>query len=74
MAYKACEGLLLCASLPVECAGRCLVEKTKFSQVLVDRMCSLFSNIPKAVSPDDLMRVEAKWRCYIHLIISKLFI
>lgn len=61
VAVKACEGLMLCASLPEPTAAACLVERTDFCQFLAHRLVTLYSALPISVTPSLIEGVEAKW-------------
>ncbi|XP_023931796.1 protein FAM160B1-like [Lingula anatina] len=58
---KSCEGLLLCASLPEDYAACCLIEHTDFCRILSSKLCTLYTNIPRALDPADIELAEAKW-------------
>lgn len=61
VAVKACEGLMLCASLPEPTAAACLVEQTEFCPFLASRLATLYEAVPTDVSPALVDSVEAKW-------------
>ncbi|KAK6174637.1 hypothetical protein SNE40_017875 [Patella caerulea] len=58
---KACEGIMLCVSLPEQSAADCLVRHTKFCDNLITRLCDLYDKLPSFVSPSDIESVDAKW-------------
>ena len=58
---KACEGLLLCASLPEESAARCIVNNTQFCSELSQRLVEAYIKLPSYINPVELEMVEAKW-------------
>nr|XP_054765402.1 FHF complex subunit HOOK interacting protein 2A-like isoform X1 [Lytechinus pictus] len=61
VAVKACEGLMLCASLPESQAANCIVRNTQFCTLLAERLCSLYNALPLSMDPVDIESVEAKW-------------
>ncbi|XP_033757707.1 protein FAM160B1-like isoform X2 [Pecten maximus] len=61
VAVKACEGLMLCASLPEPAAAQCIVEDTSFCAELSQRLVESYLKLPSHVNPVDLEHVEAKW-------------
>ncbi|KAK7473350.1 hypothetical protein BaRGS_00020683 [Batillaria attramentaria] len=61
VAVKACEGLMLCASLPEPTAAACLVERTELCSFLSTRLATLFDGVPTTVTPALIDSVEAKW-------------
>ncbi|XP_052831793.1 FHF complex subunit HOOK interacting protein 2A isoform X5 [Octopus bimaculoides] len=61
VAVKACEGLMLCSSLPEKSAVTCLIENTDFCANLTNRLIKLYQRLPSTVNPDDLDAVYAKW-------------
>ncbi|XP_021378566.1 protein FAM160B1-like isoform X2 [Mizuhopecten yessoensis] len=61
VAVKACEGLMLCASLPEPAAAQCIVEDTSFCTELSQRLVESYLKLPSLVNPVDLENVEAKW-------------
>lgn len=61
IAVKACEGLMLCASLPESQAAQCMVRNTQFCTLLAERLCSLYNALPLSMDPVDIESVEAKW-------------
>ncbi|KAL0978949.1 hypothetical protein UPYG_G00178320 [Umbra pygmaea] len=54
VALKASESLLLVASLPDEEAAECLVESTPLCQLLVERLCELYSQLPPKLDPAEI--------------------
>ncbi|XP_014672415.1 PREDICTED: protein FAM160B1-like isoform X2 [Priapulus caudatus] len=58
---KACEGLLLCASLPEDMAASIIAEHSRFSQVLAAQLAKLYILIPRSMHPADIDSTEAKW-------------
>ncbi|XP_010904236.2 protein FAM160B2 isoform X1 [Esox lucius] len=54
VARKACESLLLLASLPEEEAAECLAESTPLCQLLVERLCELYSQLPAMLDPTEI--------------------
>ena len=61
VAVKACEGLMLCASLPTQSAAQCICEHTSFCDDLAERLCQLYVALPTMISPVDIDTVSAKW-------------
>ncbi|XP_061171517.1 FHF complex subunit HOOK interacting protein 2A-like isoform X2 [Saccostrea echinata] len=61
VAVKACEGLMLCASLPEETAATCIVHDTAFCMEMSQRLVEAYLKLPSFISPLDLENVEAKW-------------
>ncbi|XP_046570725.1 FHF complex subunit HOOK interacting protein 2A-like [Haliotis rubra] len=61
ISVKACEGLMLCVSLPEESAAKCIVADTKFCLHLTERLCQLYQDLPTVISPADIDSVDAKW-------------
>ncbi|XP_071498967.1 FHF complex subunit HOOK interacting protein 2A-like [Diadema antillarum] len=61
IAVKACEGLMLCASLPEKQAAECMVKNTQFCTLLAERLCTLYNALPLSMDPVDVESVEAKW-------------
>ncbi|RUS80236.1 hypothetical protein EGW08_012001 [Elysia chlorotica] len=61
VSVKACEGLMLCASLPEHSAAKAIIHQTQFCQTLASILCDTFKKAPLMVSPEDIMTAEAKW-------------
>lgn len=61
IAVKACEGMLLCASLPEKSSADCIVGNTNFADFLAERLCLLYNALPLSMDPVDVDTVEAKW-------------
>ncbi|KAL5021660.1 hypothetical protein ScPMuIL_000815 [Solemya velum] len=61
VAVKACEGLMLCASLPEENAAHSLVSNTTFCNDLTEKLIMAYHKLPDTVDPTVLEDVEAKW-------------
>lgn len=61
VAVKACEGLMLCASLPEKSAATCLIENTRFCADMTNRLIKLYQRLPTTINPDELDAVYAKW-------------
>ncbi|KAJ8317420.1 hypothetical protein KUTeg_005324 [Tegillarca granosa] len=61
VAVKACEGLMLCVSLPEETAAMTIVNDTPFCQELSQRLVEAYLKLPSYVNPADLEFVQAKW-------------
>ncbi|XP_072033663.1 FHF complex subunit HOOK interacting protein 2A-like isoform X2 [Amphiura filiformis] len=61
IAVKACEGLMLVASLPEKLAAQCITEYTQFCTLLAERLCTLYNALPLSMDPVDVDSVEAKW-------------
>ncbi|XP_067656779.1 FHF complex subunit HOOK interacting protein 2A-like isoform X2 [Haliotis asinina] len=61
ISVKACEGLMLCVSLPEESAAKCIVADTKFCLHLTEKLCQLYQDLPTVISPTDIDSVDAKW-------------
>ena len=58
---KACEGLVLIASIPNDGCAKHMVADTNFVGQITSRLCSLYSALPKVVDPADIESVDAKW-------------
>ncbi|XP_071792770.1 FHF complex subunit HOOK interacting protein 2A-like isoform X3 [Asterias amurensis] len=65
IAVKACEGLMLCATLPEKHAAQCIVDHTQFCTLLAERLCTLYNALPLSMDPVDVDSVEAKWGLYM---------
>ncbi|CAH1783099.1 unnamed protein product [Owenia fusiformis] len=62
VAIKACEGLLLCASLPEESSAKAIIENTKFCTEITEKLTRLYSLLPKTLDPGDVESLyEANW-------------
>lgn len=61
VAVKACEGLMLCSSLPDPVAAHCMINSTKFCDDLTTRLMETYMKLPTNVSPLDIENVQAKW-------------
>ncbi|XP_071827614.1 FHF complex subunit HOOK interacting protein 2A-like isoform X2 [Apostichopus japonicus] len=61
IAVKACEGMLLCASLPEKSSADCIVGNTHLADFLAERLCLLYNALPLSMDPVDVDSVEAKW-------------
>ena len=61
VAVKACEGLMLCASLPEPTAAACVVECTPFCSFLAGRLVTLYDTLPPGITPALVDSVDAKW-------------
>lgn len=59
IAVKACEGLMLLASLPEPKAAKCLTQSTCLCELLTDRLAALYKALPPSVDPLDIETVEA---------------
>ncbi|XP_029466329.1 protein FAM160B1 isoform X2 [Rhinatrema bivittatum] len=59
IAVKACEGLMLLASLPEPAAAKCLTQHTCLCEVLTDRLTSLYNALAQSADPLDIETVEA---------------
>ena len=57
----ACEGLMLCASLPETSAAQGIIHHSTFCEELIAQLVSLYSKLPKEMDPADIDSVEAKW-------------
>ncbi|XP_064602232.1 FHF complex subunit HOOK interacting protein 2A-like isoform X2 [Liolophura sinensis] len=66
VAVKACEGLMLCCSIPEEAAVERLINHTNFCKSVTDRLCHLYKKLPQTLDPVDLECVQAKWGLDIH--------
>ena len=58
---KACEGLMLVASLPEQSSAHCMVHNTDFCKQLTDQLIGLYKRLPQHMDPADIECVEAKW-------------
>ncbi|XP_039631572.1 protein FAM160B1 [Polypterus senegalus] len=56
---KACEGLLLLASLPEAAAAKCLMENTALCELLTDRLTVFYKALPQSMDPLDIETVES---------------
>ncbi|XP_055776470.1 FHF complex subunit HOOK-interacting protein 2B [Salvelinus fontinalis] len=54
VALKAFESLLLLVSIPKEDTAVCLAESTPLCQLLAERLCELFSQLPATLEPADI--------------------
>ncbi|KAK7109559.1 FHF complex subunit HOOK interacting protein 2A-like isoform X2 [Littorina saxatilis] len=61
VAVKACEGLMLCGSLPEPTAAACIVERTQFCSFLAGRLVTQYDALPTAITPALIDSVDAKW-------------
>ena len=61
VSVKACEGLMLCASLPEHSAAKALIHQTHFCQSLATTLCHSYEKLPLMVLPEHIMTSEAKW-------------
>lgn len=61
VAVKACEGLMLCSSLPEETAASCIIHDTRFCTEMTQRLIEAYLKLPAFISPADLENAEAKW-------------
>ncbi|XP_053406841.1 FHF complex subunit HOOK interacting protein 2A-like isoform X2 [Mercenaria mercenaria] len=61
VAVKACEGLILCSSLPDPIAAHCMVNSTSFCEDFTQRLIDTYKKLPNDVNPMDLENVQAKW-------------
>lgn len=56
---KACEGLMLLASLPEPAAARCLTESTALCQLLAERLSAFYRALPPSMDPVDIETLES---------------
>ncbi|XP_048474420.1 FHF complex subunit HOOK interacting protein 2A-like isoform X2 [Rhincodon typus] len=64
-ALKACEGLLLLATLPEEGTARYMVESTMLRQTLADKLSDLYRQIPDTVDPGQVELLgRVNWRSH----------
>ncbi|XP_048843812.1 protein FAM160B1 [Brienomyrus brachyistius] len=56
---KACEGLMLLASLPEPAAARCLTESTALCQLLAERLSTFYRALPPSMDPLDIETLES---------------
>ncbi|XP_048378817.1 FHF complex subunit HOOK interacting protein 2A-like isoform X2 [Stegostoma tigrinum] len=64
-ALKACEGLLLLATLPEEGTARYMVESTMLRQTLADKLSYLYRQIPDTVDPGQIELLgRVDWRSH----------
>ena len=61
MSVKACEGLVLIASIPNDTCAKHMLTDTNFTEQLTSKLCSLYSAMPKVMDPADVESVDAKW-------------
>jgi len=58
---KACEGLVLIASIPNDNCAKHMLADTEFTSNITARLCSLYAALPKVMDPADIEHVDAKW-------------
>ena len=58
---KACEGLVLIASIPNDSCAKHMVADTTFLDQVTNRLSSLYLALPKVMDPADVESVDAKW-------------
>uniref|UniRef100_A0A4W4GS42 FHF complex subunit HOOK-interacting protein C-terminal domain-containing protein n=1 Tax=Electrophorus electricus TaxID=8005 RepID=A0A4W4GS42_ELEEL len=56
---KACEGLMLLASLPEDAAAQSLTESTALCELLTRRLTSFYQALPQSMDPLDIDTVES---------------
>jgi len=61
VSVKACEGLVLIASIPNDSCAKHLVADTSFLSQITSRLASLYSALPRVMDPADVESVDAKW-------------
>eukprot|EP00117_Sycon_ciliatum_P034420 scpid47926/ scgid26273/ Protein FAM160B1 len=61
VSLKACEGMLLCASLDNESTARSIANNSPFCQILADRVQSTFASIPLDLPAQKVLSCSAKW-------------
>ena len=61
MSVKACEGLMLIASIPNDDCAKHMLADTEFIEQTSSRLCSLYCALPKVMDPADIEFVDAKW-------------
>ena len=61
MSVKACEGLLLMASIPNDNCAKHMLADTSFTEQITSKLSSLYSALPKVMDPADVESVDAKW-------------
>ncbi|XP_028391522.1 protein FAM160B1-like [Dendronephthya gigantea] len=61
IAVKACEGLMLCSSIPDDHAASVIILYTPFCEVMVDCLTGLFQSLPKEMDPAYIANIVAKW-------------
>jgi Retinoic acid induced 16-like protein len=61
VSVKACEGLMLIASLPDDTCAYHIVNHTTFTEQLTSQLCTLYSSLPKVMDPNDVESVDARW-------------
>jgi len=61
VSVKACEGLVLIASIPNDSCAKNMLAHTAFMDQMTSRLCSLYSALPKVMDPADVESVDAKW-------------
>uniref|UniRef100_A0A8C5K5W1 FHF complex subunit HOOK-interacting protein C-terminal domain-containing protein n=1 Tax=Jaculus jaculus TaxID=51337 RepID=A0A8C5K5W1_JACJA len=59
IAVKACEGLMLLVSLPEPPVAKCFTQSICLSELLTDRLTSLYKALPRSVDPLDIETMEA---------------
>lgn len=63
IALKSCEALLLLVGIPKEETASYLIENTALCQLVTDRLCELYSQVPTSIDPADIETVErVNWR------------
>jgi hypothetical protein len=61
VSVKACEGLMLIASLPDDNSAYHIINHTTFTEQITNQLCALYSSLPKVMDPGDIESVDAKW-------------
>nr|XP_023857869.1 protein FAM160B2 [Salvelinus alpinus] len=65
VALKAFESLLLLVSIPKEDTAVCLAESTPLCQLLAERLCELFSQLPSTLEPADIHSFpQTHWKLF----------
>ncbi|XP_057305716.1 FHF complex subunit HOOK interacting protein 2A-like [Hydractinia symbiolongicarpus] len=61
VAIKACEGLLLCTSIPEDQAASVIVLYTAFCERMADQLAKLFRGLPAVIDPADMNQLSTTW-------------
>jgi len=61
VSVKACEGLLLIASIPNDACAKHVLTDTTFREQVAAKLCSLYAALPTVIDPADVECVDAKW-------------
>ena len=65
VSVKACEGLVLIASIPNDVCAKHMLADTNFADQSTSKLSSLYCALPKVMDPADVESVDAKWGCVV---------